>query len=83
MTLRLAHEDAILTGGEIAVIREALAACSHLLGWAGQHDDPQFRGAAAAATEAAGLSRSPAGLAYHVSLAIDYLDFAPAARRMR
>jgi hypothetical protein len=80
MTPRQAHQDAILTGEEIAVIREALAACSQLLGWAGQHGDPQFREAAA---EAAGLSRSPAGLAYHVSLAIDYLDFAPAARRMR
>jgi len=83
MTLRQAHQDAILTGEEIAVIREALAACSQVLGWAGQHGDPQFREAAAAATEAAGLSRSPAGLAYHVSLAIDYLDFAPAARRKR
>jgi hypothetical protein len=83
MTLRQPHEDAVLTSEEIAVIREALAACSKLLGWAGQHDDPGLRGAAAAATEAAGLSRSPSGLGYHVSLAIDYLDFAPAARRTR
>jgi hypothetical protein len=83
MTLRATHQDAVLTGEEIAVIRQALAACSKVLGWAGQHDDPRFRAAVAEATEAAGLSRSPSGLAYQVSLAIDYLDFAPAARRTR
>jgi hypothetical protein len=80
MTLRQPHEGAILASGEIAVIRQALAACSKALGWAEQHGGPQFRAAVAEASQAAGLSRSPAGLAYHVSLAIDYLDFAPAAR---
>jgi hypothetical protein len=83
MTLRQAHEDAVLTGEEIAVIRRALATCSQLLGWAGQHGGPQFREAVTSASHAAGLSRSPSGLGCDVSLAIDYLDFAPAARRTR
>jgi len=37
----------------------------------------------AEASKAAGLSRSPSGLGYDVNLAIDYLDFAPAARNTR
>jgi hypothetical protein len=83
VTPRRDHEDAVLTGEEIAVIRQALAACSKVLGWAARHDDPQFRAAVAEASQAAGLSRSPSGLGYDVSLAIDYLDFAPAVRRTR
>jgi hypothetical protein len=35
------------------------------------------------AAEAAGLGRSPGALACQVNLAIDYLDFAPAAGRQR
>ena len=83
MTLRRTHEQAVLTSEEITVIRQALAACSTVLAWAGQHGDPRFRTVIAEATEAAGLGRSPGGLAYDVSLAIDYLDFAPAARSAR
>jgi hypothetical protein len=37
----------------------------------------------AEATLAAEGNRSPGGLAYYVNLAIDYLDFAPAARSTR
>jgi hypothetical protein len=81
MTARRDHEDAVLTGEEIAVIRQALAACSKVLGWAAQHGGPQFRAAVTEASQPAGLSRSPSGLAYDVSLAIDYLDFAPATGR--
>lgn len=83
MTPRATHQDAVLTSEETAVIRRALAACSQVVAWIGQHGDPQLRAAVAEATGAAGLSRSPAGLAYDVSLAIDYLDFAPAARSTR
>ncbi len=37
----------------------------------------------AEATRAAASGRSPDGLIYHINLAIDYLDFAPADRRRR
>jgi hypothetical protein len=83
MTLRRTHEDALLTGEEITVIRQALAACSNLLAWAGAHADPDFRAAVIQASQAAGHGRSPRGLYYDVNLAIDYLDFAPAARSAR
>jgi hypothetical protein len=83
MTLRRAHEDAVLTSEEIAVIRRTLAACSQVLTWAGQHGDRQVREMMAEATRAAEGNRSPGGLAYYASLAIDYLDFAPAARSRR
>lgn len=80
MSLRRPHEDALLTSEEITVIRRALTACSNLLAWAGAHAGPEFREALIAASEHAGRSRSPGGLHYDVNLAIDYLDFAPAAR---
>ncbi len=83
MTARRDHEDAILLSEELPVIRQALAACSKLLAWAEENGGPQFREAVARASEAAGTSRSPSGLAYDVSLSIDYLDFAPAAWRNR
>ena len=83
MTLRRAHEDAVLTSEETAMIRQALAACATVLTWAGQHGSLQLETVVAEAAEAAGLGRSPRGLAYRVSLAIDYPDFAPAARSRR
>jgi len=78
MTLRRPHEDALLTSEEITMIRGALSACSNLLAWASAHAGPDFRAAVLQASGAAG--RSPGGLHYDVNLAIDYLDFAPAAR---
>jgi hypothetical protein len=83
MTLRRAHQDAVLTSQEAAIIRQALAACSRVLTWAGQHGSLQLETIVAEAAEAAGLGRSPGGLACQVSLAIGYLDFAPAARSTR
>jgi hypothetical protein len=80
MTPRRTHEDALLTGEEITVIRRALATCANLLAWAGAHADPDFRAALTQASQAAGHPRSPGGLYYDVNLAIDYLDYAPAAR---
>jgi hypothetical protein len=83
MTLRRTHEQAVLTSEEITVIRQALAACSKVLAWAGQHGSLQLGDVVAEAAEAAGLGRSPGGLACTVSLAIDHLDFAPAPRSAR
>ena len=78
--LRQPHQDAILTGEEVAYIRRCLAACSMLLEWAKDNAGPQFPDAVAEATEATGTGRSPSGLRYQVCLSIDYLDFAPARR---
>jgi hypothetical protein len=83
MTLRRADEDAVLTAGETAMIRHALVACSDVLTWAGQHGSLQLETVVTKAAEAAGLGRSPGALACKVNLAIDYLDFAPAARSRR
>ena len=83
MTLRRAHQDAMLTAQEIAVLRQALVACSNVLTWAGQHGSLQLETVVAPAAEAAGLGLSPGALACRVNLAIDYLDFAPAARSTR
>ena len=80
MSLRRTHEDALLTSEEITVIRRTLTACANLLAWAGAHAGPDFGAAVIAASERAGRSRSPGSLYYDVNLAIDYLDFAPAAR---
>jgi hypothetical protein len=83
MTLRRPHERAVLTSEEIAVIRDALAACSQVLGWAARHGGPQFAATLDQAARAAEGGRTAGHLRYDVSLAIDYLDFAPAARRTR
>ena len=83
MTLRAPHQDARLTSEEIAVIRSALTACSQLLSRAGRHGGPQSRAVLDQAARAAGGGRTLGHLRYDISLAIDYLDFAPAARRQR
>ena len=80
MSMRQPYQDAVLAAEDIAMIRLALTACSQLLGWAGQHGGPELQAAMAGAAEAAGISRSPSALGCAVSLAIDYLDFAPARR---
>ena len=79
MTLRQPHEDALVFAEDATVIRRTLVACSKLLTWAEENAGPGFREAVAAASEAADLSRSPSGLAYDISLAIDHLDFSPSA----
>ena len=83
MTLRRAHENAVLTSEEITMIRHALTACSNVLTWAAQHGSLQLETVVTEVAEAAGLGRSPGALACQVNLAIDYLDFAPAARGRR
>jgi hypothetical protein len=84
MTLRQAHEDAILTGEDITFIRRVLSDCSSLLTWAGDHADPQLKQLLTEATWATTADkRSPGGLTCYINLAIDYLDFASPARRRR
>jgi len=80
MTLRAPHQDAKLSSEEIEVIHGALTACSQVLYRAARHGGPQFRTALDQATRAAAGGRTAGHLRYDVSLAIDYLDFAPAAR---
>jgi hypothetical protein len=79
MTLRQPHEDALVFAEDATVIRRTLVACSKLLTWAEENAGPGFREAVAAASQAAGLSRSPTDLAHDISLAIDHLDFSPSA----
>ena len=79
MTPRAPDSGIRLTSADTELIRSALAACSQLLRWA-----ERYHGAALAeATRAAEGSRAPGQLRYDVSLAIDYLDFAPAIRSGR
>jgi len=83
MTLRRPHQDAVLSGEEIAVLRQILVSCSHVLAWAGAHAGPDYHQAVAEISRAAGRARTAGALYYDVSLAIDYLDFAPPARSTR
>ena len=83
MTLRRPNQDAVLTSQEIAMVRQVLVSCSHLLAWAGAHAGPDYHQAAAEITAAAGRGRTAGGLYYDVNLAIDYLDFAAPAGSSR
>jgi hypothetical protein len=83
MTLRRGHEDALVPAEAATVIRRTLVTCSQLLDWAGNSGGAQLQDAVARASQAAGLSRSPSGLAHDISLSIDYLDCAPPAWRNR
>jgi len=82
--MRQPWEEAVLSGEEAAMVRQVLADCSKLLTLAQQQAGPAAGALLAEATRAATATKlSPNGLAYYVNLAIDYLDFAPAARRQR
>ena len=83
MTLRRPGEDAVLASEEIAMVRQVLVSCSHLLAWAGAHAGPAWHEAAAQITAAAGRGRTAGTLYYDVNLAIDYLDFAAPAGSSR
>ena len=80
---RQPHQDAVLPAADVAVIRQALAACADLVAWAEKNCGAEFGWAAGDAAEAAGLSRAPGALAGQASLAIDILDFAHPGRRTR
>jgi hypothetical protein len=83
MSLRQPHEEAILSGEEIAMVRQVPAGCARLLTTA--RDQAGLAGAllAQATRAATAARRSLDEMLYHINLAIDYLDFAPAARRRR
>jgi hypothetical protein len=84
VTLRQPHEDARLTSQDVTLIRQVLSDCSKLLTWADDYDDPRIKKILAEAAWATTTDkRSVGGLIYYINLAIDYLDFAPAARRRR
>jgi hypothetical protein len=77
VTLRKPGENAVLAAGDIAFIRQALVSCTHVLAWAGAHAGQDYHLAVAGITGAAGCCRTAGSLYSDVSLAIDYLDFAP------
>ena len=83
MTLRRPGQDAVLSSEEIAMVRQVLVSCSHLLARAGAHAGPAWHQAAAEITAAAAGGRTAGGLCYDVCLAIDYLDFAAPAESSR
>ena len=83
MTLRQPDQDAFLSAGDAARMRQILVTCSNLLTWAKANCGTQFEVAAQDAAEAAGLSRAPGALGGEVSLAIDMLDFSHVGRRTR
>lgn len=84
MRLRQPHQQAVLSGEDVAMVRQVLADCARLLIVALEDDSPQARALLARVTDTATANRhSPDGLIYFINLAIDYLDFAPAARSRR
>jgi hypothetical protein len=79
MTLRQAHDGALLTAADIILIRQVLCTCADVLTWAGQHAGPDYQQALADMSQDRGLSRAPGALAGQAALAIDVLDFAAPA----
>lgn len=79
MSLRLPWEEAVLSGEEITKVRQVLADCSAVLTAVQETGGPALSEVTRAVTAG---KHSPGGLIYHVNLAIDYLDFAPAARSL-
>jgi hypothetical protein len=72
-----------LTAEETTMVREVLVACSQMITWARQYGGPAASVLVAQATRSTTGGRSPGGLLHDINLAIDYLDFAPAARSTR
>jgi hypothetical protein len=72
----------VLSGDGTAYLRQVLVTCSQLLTVAHRDSRPASALLADMTREQAG-GRSPEGLLYDLSLAVDYLDFAPAARSTR
>ena len=81
-TMNGAGRQLVLTGEEAAVIRQALVTCAQMISAAGGHG-PQAGTLLAEVTRRLPGGRSPGGLLHDIGLAIDYLDFAPAARSTR
>jgi hypothetical protein len=72
----------VLSSEEAAKLRQVLVACSQLLTRPHRSGGPASTLLADITRQLAG-GRSPGGLLYDINLAIDYLDFAPAARSRR
>ena len=72
----------VLSGEEAAWLRQVLVTCSQLL-TAVHRDGGPASALLAGMTRQLADGRSPGGLLYDLSLAIGYLDFAPAARSDR
>jgi len=84
MRLREPHEQALLSGAEITLVRQVLADCSSLLTAAQDSASPQAAALLAEATRAATTTRRcPDAMTYYINLATGYLDFAPPARSRR
>jgi hypothetical protein len=81
MSLRQPHEAALLFSEEVAFLRASLSACSSVLDWIGRNGGDQGRALLAEACRSVAGRNTPGHLEYDLNLAIDYLDFAPAARR--
>ena len=73
-----AGRQLVLSGEEAAVIRQALVTCAQMIVGAGEHG-LQASTLIAEVTRRLPGGRSPGGLLHDIGLAIDYLDFAPAA----
>ncbi len=77
-----AGRQLVLSGEEAAVIRQALVTCAQMIVRAGEHG-PQASTLLAEVTRYLPGGRSPGGLLHDIGLAIDYLDFTPAALSTR
>ena len=79
--LRGPGEAAVLTAGDITLIRQVLSASYRVLHWAGQHAGPQYRDIENAAVQAAAGEHPSHQLALPgaICLVIDCLDFASPA----
>jgi hypothetical protein len=76
-------QPVVLSAEETAMVREVLAACSRMLTWVKDRGGPEAGQVLADAARQLAGGRSPGGVLYDVSLAIDYPGFAPAARSWR
>lgn len=76
-------QPVVLSAEEAAMVRQALADCSRMLTWASGPGGPQAGQLLAGMTRQLPSRRSAPGVLHDINLAIDYLDFAPAARSWR
>lgn len=73
----------ILTAEEAAFVRQALCASSGIFARAERAGGPGLRALRAAALDTVADGRPLDQVHSHVNLAVDYIDFAPPARRTR
>jgi hypothetical protein len=73
-------QPVVLSAEETAIVRKVLVTCSRMLTVARDQGGPQAGQFVADMTRQLASGRCPSGLLYDINLAIDYLDFAPAAR---